>query len=183
MYRKTNFASDGARRTPPPLGCLCTPRVVCWSASVSVGGRHGHVTASVDCSRRTCRAPGIPSRCKIPVGRAAAPATPADRPPESRTPLPPTGHTIDRPCFSGRSRWCRRMSGSMWVTAFPLCLKARPRCRHAVQRSFLTRNPHPVEGRAWVAGQGFRESSATSDAGPRRRLPVGDTRHFAGTGA
>src|SRR3982751_5802083 len=42
---------------------------------------------------------------------------------------------------------------------------------------------HPrLKGAVGAAGQGLSESSATSDAGPRRRLPAGGTRHFAGTG-
>src|SRR3954447_782626 len=40
-----------------------------------------------------------------------------------------------------------------------------------------------LNGPEGVAGQGFDESSATSGAGPRRRLPAGGTRHRAGTGA
>jgi hypothetical protein len=40
-----------------------------------------------------------------------------------------------------------------------------------------------LKGPVGVAGQGFSESSATSGAGPRHRLPAGGTRHFADTGA
>ena len=40
-----------------------------------------------------------------------------------------------------------------------------------------------LKGPVGVAGQGFSESSATSGAGPRRRLPAGGTRHFADAGA
>ena len=38
-----------------------------------------------------------------------------------------------------------------------------------------------LKGALGVADQGFSESSATSGAGPRRRLPPGGTRRFAGS--
>src|SRR3954466_714099 len=40
-----------------------------------------------------------------------------------------------------------------------------------------------LKGAVGVAGQGFSESSATSGASPRHKLPAGGARHFAGHGS